>query len=153
MSDVIGQAVAIVEDIAVGNLTAAEELLLADLMNAPQTTVKLHIEVKFRAFKTDFGNVTVVDHSWQWPIPPVYAKANPAPISINHSGIQFAITLAPPSQGTGKDTNAGTGVSGLGTGKADAGANAGTGDSGPGTGKADAGAGIQDDFGAPDPLH
>ena len=56
-------------------------------------TVSLRIAVKFRAAGKDFGTITIVNHSWQWPIPEVFAKAYPHPVSFDTHGIDVQVGL------------------------------------------------------------
>jgi len=75
-------------------LTAAEEEALSALLSGPLVTVQLRIAVKFRAAGHDFGNAVLVNHQWQWPIPAVFAKANPNPVSFNTHGIDVQLQLS-----------------------------------------------------------
>ena len=78
-------------------LTAAEEAALNVLMAGPLVGVHVRIAVKFRAMKHDLGTVTVIDHSWQWPVPALFATANPHPVALNTHGIQLDVTLSQPA--------------------------------------------------------
>jgi hypothetical protein len=78
-------------------LNAAEEAALAELLAGPLVGVSVRIAVKFRAMQHDLGTVTIINHSWQWPVPALFAAANPRPVSLNTHGIQMDITLSQPT--------------------------------------------------------
>ena len=81
---------------AMSLLSEAEEAVLAELMAGPLVGVHVRIAVKLRAMQHDFGSVTVIDHSFQWPIPAVFAAANTHPVALNTHGIQLDVTLSKP---------------------------------------------------------
>ena len=88
-------ALKVLNDVVAGDLTAAEEDILAAIMAGPMTNVRVQIEVKFRAFHITFGTTPFLDHSWPLPIPGIFAKANPNPVNINSNGIILKVSLTP----------------------------------------------------------
>ncbi len=102
-------------------LTAAEEAALNVLMAGPLVGVHVRIAVKFRAMQHDIGTLTVIDHSWQWPIPALFASANPHPVDLNTHGIQLDVTLSEPAADAPQPVESSSTSSTAGTGQAPSG--------------------------------
>ena len=77
-------------------LSEVEKAALTVIESGPQVPVHIHIAVKFRVGGTTLGSVVVVDHTFELPIPTVFAKANPELVHFNTRGIDVTVSLAAP---------------------------------------------------------